>query len=154
MYYGGARHGWVMVPASSNRSVWCLFTKELDRFLSSSNTLWVQGRTSNEAVGGGQNGKKSFKINNQRKLWNFEISRAISEHNMLKGDTGVIVYSINGRTMHEFTFEFTSANLALRVSKSVTGKKVVTWMNPNTPHKSNNSGLVMLKIAPGIQKPI
>ena len=120
----------------------------------------MQGRTSNGAIGGdltdggGQNGKKSFKINNQRKLWNFEISRAISEHNMLKGDTGVIVYSINGRPMHEFTFEFTLANLVLRVSKSVSGKKVVTWMNPNTPHKSNNSGPVMLKIAPGIKKPI
>ena len=70
MYHGGARHGWVMVHASSNRSGWCLFTKELDRFLSGSNTLWVEGRTSDEAVGGGptdgggQNGKKSFKINN------------------------------------------------------------------------------------------
>ena len=53
MYHGGARHGWVMVHASSNRSGWCLFTKELDRFLSGSNTLWVEGRTSDEAVGGG-----------------------------------------------------------------------------------------------------
>ena len=120
----------------------------------------MQGRTSNGAIGGdltdggGQNGKKSFKINNQRKLWNFEISRAISEHNMLNGDTGVIIYSINGRPMHEFTFELTLANLALRVSNLVRGKRVVTWMNLNTPHKSNNSGHVMLKITPGIKKPI
>ena len=56
--------------------------------------------------------------------------------------------------MHEFTFELTLANLALRVSKSVRGKRVVTWMNLNTPHKSNNSGHVMLKIALGIKKPI
>ena len=83
MFYGRARCGWVMVPTSSNRSRWCLFTKELDRFLLGSNSVWVEGRTSAEDVGGGQKGKKSFKIRNQRKLRNFEISRAISGHNVL-----------------------------------------------------------------------
>ena len=33
VYYGGPRRGCVIVPASSNRSGWCLFTKELDRFV-------------------------------------------------------------------------------------------------------------------------
>ncbi|KAM4071309.1 hypothetical protein ACB094_11G052800 [Castanea mollissima] len=155
---GGARRGWVMVPASSNRSRWCFFTKELDRFLSGSNTVWVEGRTSDEVVGGnptndgGHNGKKSFKIGNQRKLRNFEISRAISRHDMLKGDTVVTISSINGRPTRKFTFELTSANLALRVFKLDGGKRVVTWMNPNTPHKSIKSGLVMLKIVSGHDK--
>ena len=134
-----------MVPTSSNRSGWCLFTKELDRFLSSSNSIWVEGRTSTEDVGGGlmdcggQNGKKPFKIRNQWKLRNFEISRAISRHNVLKGGFGVTVSSINGRPTREFTFELTPANLALRVSKSNGGKRVVTWLNPHNPHKSINS---------------
>ena len=42
-----------MVPASSNRSVWCLFTKELDRFLSGSNTVWVERKTADVAFDGG-----------------------------------------------------------------------------------------------------
>ena len=33
VYYGGPCRGCVIVPASSNRSGWCLFTKELDRFI-------------------------------------------------------------------------------------------------------------------------
>ena len=128
MYYGGACCGWVMVPMSSNQFGWCLFRKELNRFLSSSNTIWVEGRTFDEAVGGcpmdggGQNGKKSFKIRNQWKLRNFEISRAILGHNVLKVVTVVIVSSINSKPMREFTFELTSTNLALRVSKSDGGK--------------------------------
>ena len=71
---------------------------------------------------------------------------------MLKSDTGVTVSSKNGRPMHEFKFELTFTSLALRVSKLVGGKRVVTWMNQNYPHKSNYSGLVMLKIAPGHEK--
>ena len=53
MFYGGARRGCVVVLASSNRSGWCLFTKELDSFLSGSNTAWVDGRTSVGAAAGG-----------------------------------------------------------------------------------------------------
>ena len=146
VFYGGARRGCVMVPASSNRSGWCLFTKELDRFLSGSNSVWVDGRTAAEDVcgglmdGGGQKGKKSFKIRNQRKLRNFEISRAISGHNVLKGGSGITVSSINGRPTREYTFELTLANLALRVSKSDGGKRVVTRLSPYYPHKSINSG--------------
>ena len=53
MYYGRARHGGVMIPANSNRFGWCLFTKELDRFLSGSNTVWVERQTADVAFGGG-----------------------------------------------------------------------------------------------------
>nr|POE85766.1 hypothetical protein CFP56_07107 [Quercus suber] len=92
-----------MVPASSNQSRWCLFTTELDRFLSGSNTVWMEGKTSDEAIGG---------------------DLTDGGHNMLKGDIGITVYSINGRPTREFTFELTSANLVLKVSKLVRGKKV------------------------------
>ena len=125
VYYGGARRGGVMIPASLNQSGWCLFTKELDRFLSGSYTVWVEGKTVDVTVGGGstegggQDGKKSFNFNNQRNLRNFEISRAVLGHNMLKGVPAVTVSSKNGKPTREFKFEVTSANLALRVTKSV-----------------------------------
>ena len=45
---------WFIVPASSNQSRWCLFSKELESFLSGSNVGVVEGRTSNEADSGGQ----------------------------------------------------------------------------------------------------
>ena len=99
MYFDGAHRGWVMVPTSSNWSRWCLFTKELVSFLSISNTVSVEGKTSDEDVGGGlldgggQNGKKSVKIGNQRKFRKFEISRANSGHNVLKGNTVAAVSS-------------------------------------------------------------
>ena len=48
----------------------------------------------------------------------------------------------------EFKFEVTSANLALRVTKAVGGKRVVTRLNPYNPHLSNTSGLVLFKIVP------
>ena len=69
MYYGGACRGWVLVPASSNQFGWRLFSKELDSFLSGSNTVTVVRRTSDEADGGGpmdggQNGKQSVNIRN------------------------------------------------------------------------------------------
>ncbi|KAF3954007.1 hypothetical protein CMV_020601 [Castanea mollissima] len=148
VYYGGARRGWIMVPASSNRSGWCLFSKELDRFLSGSNTVWVKGSTSNEDAGagpgptegGGHFGKKSSKIRKQRKLRNFEISRAVSGHNVLKDATGGTVSSINGRPTRDFKFELTPANLALRASKSVGGKCMVTWSNHSSTYKPIHSG--------------
>ena len=127
VYFGGARRGEIMVPASSNRSGWCLFTKELDSFLSSSNSVCVEGKTVDVAVGGGssvgggQDGKKSLNISNQRKLRNFEISRAVSGHNVLKGVSAVTVSSKNGRPTRQFKFEMTSVSLALRVTKSVWG---------------------------------
>ena len=81
----------------------------------------MDGRTSAEDVcgvsmdGGGQKGKKSFKIRNQRKLRNFEISRAISGHTVLKGGSGITISSIDGKPTREYTFELTPANLALSV---------------------------------------
>ena len=59
-----------MVPASSNRFGWCLFSKELDSFLSGSNTARVEGRNSvgaadgGSSVGGGHDGKKRIKTGN------------------------------------------------------------------------------------------
>ena len=70
VFFGGARHGCVMVPGSSNQAGWCLFANELDSFLAGSNTVGVEGRNSGGAVGGGQldggghDGKKLFKIGN------------------------------------------------------------------------------------------
>nr|POE44928.1 transcriptional corepressor [Quercus suber] len=70
VYYDGPCHGCVMILASSNHFGWCLFTKELDRFLSGENTILVEGMTSDGAVGGGltdssgQNGKKTFNYDN------------------------------------------------------------------------------------------
>nr|POF08566.1 hypothetical protein CFP56_34641 [Quercus suber] len=146
-----------MVPVSLNRSGWCLLTKELVSFLSGSNSVWVEGRTSVEGVGGGpldgggQNGKKSVKIGNQRKFRKFEISRANSGHNVLKGDI-VAAASKNGRPTRDFKFELIPAKLAPRVSISVGGKCMATWVNPNIPHKSNFSGPGMLKLISGHEK--
>ena len=151
MFYGGARRGCVVVPASSNRSGWCLFTKELDSFLSGSTTVWVGGRTSKVAIGGGptdgggHNGKKIFKTSNQRELRKFENSRAILGHNVLRGETVVTVSNKNGRPMRDFMFKLTTDNLALRVSKSEGGKRVVSWINPHTSHKSIKSGPFIFK---------
>ena len=63
VYYGGARRGCVMVPTSSNRSRWCLFSKELERFLSGPNTIWGKGGTSDEVAGGGPTDGGGFRGN-------------------------------------------------------------------------------------------
>ena len=90
VYYGGGYRGWVLVPASSNRSRWQLFSKELDSFLSGSNSVRGEGRTSGGVVSGGQmdgsghDGKNFFKTGNQRKFRKFENSRAILGHNAFK----------------------------------------------------------------------
>ena len=122
MYYGGARRGCVMILASSNWFGWCLFTKKLDRFLLGANTVWLEGRTSTDAVGGGptngggQNGKKSFNYGNQRKLRNFKNTGVILGHDVIKVDTVVTISTVNGRPIHEFIFKLTTANLALTES--------------------------------------
>ncbi|KAF3963647.1 hypothetical protein CMV_011983 [Castanea mollissima] len=159
VYYGGARRGWIMVPASSNRSGWRLFSKELDSFLSGANSGWVKGRISDvvagagagsaPTVGGGHFGKKSPKIRKQRKLRNFEFFRADLGNNVLKDGTGVTVSSINGRPTRDFKFEVTPANLALRVTKSIGGKRLVSWLNHSSTHKPITSGPVL---ASGLDK--
>ena len=158
MYYGGASYGWVLVPTSSNWSGWHLFSKELDSFLSSSNTARVVGRFSNAADGGGptdgvgQNKKQPVNSRTQRKLRKFEFSRAVSGNNVLKGVSGVFVSSKNGKPMHDFTFEVTPATLALRVSISDGEKRVVKWKKPYSQLKSNNSGPVFFNITSGHDK--
>lgn len=109
-----------------------MFSKELDRFLLGSNIVLVKGGTSDEAIGGGpmdgggQNENNSFKFGNQQKMRDFENTRASSGHNVLKADSGIFVTTINGRPMREILFKLTTANLALRVSKSDGGKRVVS----------------------------
>ena len=46
----------------------------------------------------------------------------------------------NGRPTRESLFKFTTANLALRVTKANEGKRVVSWLNPKRSLKSNISG--------------
>nr|POE75268.1 hypothetical protein CFP56_14303 [Quercus suber] len=95
LYYGGACRGCVIIPASSNSSGWCLFTKELDRFLSGENTVLVEGMTSDGVVGGGltagggQNGKKMINYGNQWKTRNFQNSGVIMGHNVIMSDSTV-----------------------------------------------------------------
>ena len=155
VYYGGASRGWVLVPASSNRSGWCLFSKELDSFLSGSNTARVVGRFSDAADGGGptdgvgQNKKKLVNSRTRRKLRKFEFPRAVSGNKVLKGVSGVSISSKNGRPMCDFTFEVTPATLALRVSISNGEKRVVKWKKPYSQLKSNNSGPVIFNITSG-----
>ena len=92
VFFGGARRGCVMVPASSNWAGWSLFSRALDSFLVGSNIVGVEGRISGGAAGGGQmdggglDGKKLFNTGNQRKLRNFENSRAYLGHNVFKGE--------------------------------------------------------------------
>ena len=132
VYYGGARCSCVMIPASSNRSGWCMFTKELDRFLSGENTVLVEGMTSNCVVGGGstagsgQNGKKMINYGNKRKTRNFRNSGVILGHNVIMSDSTITVSNINDKPTRKFTFKLTFANLVLRVFKSNEGKRVVS----------------------------
>ena len=67
LYYGGARHGSIIIPASSNRSGWCLFTKELARFFSGENIVLVDEKTSDGVAGGGLTGWLKWEENDR--LW-------------------------------------------------------------------------------------
>ena len=99
VFFGGARRGCVMVPASSNRAGWSLFSRALDSFLAGSNTVGVEGRISGGAAGGGQmdggglGGKNFFNTGNQQKLRNFENSRAYLGHNVFKGEADAVSVS-------------------------------------------------------------
>ena len=132
VYFGGARHGCVIVLASSNRSGWCLFSKELERFLSGPKTAWVKRGTSNEDASGGltevggHRGNNFFKYGNQRKNRDFENTKASSGNNVLKGTSGVSVTTRNGRPTRETLFKLNISNLALRVSIADGGKRVAS----------------------------
>ena len=152
VYFGGACRGCVIVPTSSNQSGWCLFSKELERFLSGPNMAWVK-RTSDEDAGGGltevggHRGNNSFKYCNQWKNRDFENTKAGSGKNVLKGTSGVSVTTRNGRPTRETLFKLNTANLAQRVSIADGGKRMVSWLNPKKSHKSNLSGLGFLNSA-------
>ena len=81
----------------------------------------------------------------QQKFRKFENSRAVLGPNALQGETGVAVPTKNGRPTREFSFNLTSDNLALQVSLSEGGKRVVSWVNPHKPQKPIISGPVILK---------
>ena len=91
--------------------------------------------------GGGLDGKKLFNTGNQRKLRNFENSRAYLGLNVFKGETVAVSVSKNyGRLTHDFLFKVTPDTLSLRVSLSEGSKRVVSWINPLDSHKSTKRG--------------
>lgn len=132
VYYGGTCCDCVMIPASLNRSGWCVFQKELDKFLFGENTVLVAERTSEGIsggglmAGGGQNSKKLINYGNQRKNGKFQISGGILGYDGIKGDSVITVSNISGRPTRKFVFKLNSANLALRVFKRDGGKRVVS----------------------------
>ena len=65
--------------------------------------------------------------------------------NVLQGVTGVAVPTKNGRPTHDSSFNLTSDSLALRVSLSEGGKRVVSWVHPHKPQKPIISGPAILK---------
>ena len=151
VYYGGKRCGCVMIPTSLNRSRWCVFQKELDKFLSGKNTVLVAERTSKGSVGGGpmagggQIGKKLINFGNQRKYGKFQNSGGNLGYNRIKGDSAITISNINGRPIRKFIFKLTSANLALRVFKPDGGKRVVLWLDQAKPLKP-------IVVGPGINQ--
>lgn len=132
VYYGGTCCDCAMIPASLNRSGWCVFQKELDKFLFGENTVLVAERTSEGISGGGlmaggdQNSKKLINYGNQRKNGKFQNSGGILGYNGIKGDSVITVSNISGRPTRKFVFKLNSANLALRVFKRDGGKRVVS----------------------------
>ena len=151
MYYGGTRCGCVMIPASLNRYGWCVFQKELNKFLSGENTVSVVERTSNGIVdggpmaNGGQTSKKLINYGNQRKYGKFQNSRGILGYNGIKGDSAITISNNNGRPTCKFVFKLTFANLGLRVFKPDGGKRVVSWMGQVKPQKPIVVGHVVIQ---------
>ncbi|KAF3956556.1 hypothetical protein CMV_018327 [Castanea mollissima] len=72
-----------------------------------------------------------------------EAAQADLGNNVLKDGTGVTVSSINGRPTRDFKFEVTPANLALRVTISIGGKRLVSWLNHSSTNKPSTSGPVL-----------
>ena len=56
-YFGGARRGAVMIPASSNRAGWSLFQREMrDFFTGAKPVSMAEASSKNGGGGGGQSG--------------------------------------------------------------------------------------------------
>ena len=144
-YYGGARQGCVMIPASTNRLGWSLFHKELGFFFSGDKSRPRNRGGSGDfpPANGGRNRLARNNYGNQRKLRNFEILGDKLGNNVILRDST----KLNGRPTHAFTFKLTTENLALRVFKPEDGKrkcfklktndtkygplKVETWIKPS-----------------------
>ena len=124
IYFGGARRGCVMIPASSDRAGWSLFQKPISMARVSSNNSGGGG----QSTGGGQNGKNLSVYGNQQKFRNFEKIGTNLRKNVIHGDPIVNVSVINGRPTWVFNFKLTFANLALKVCKPEGGQHVVTCL--------------------------
>ena len=52
-YFGGARQGYVMIPASSNHVGWSLFQREMRNFFTGAKPISIAKVFSNNGGGGG-----------------------------------------------------------------------------------------------------
>ena len=139
-YYGRARQGCVMIPASSNRAGWSLFQRELRNFsIGAKPGSMVDVSSKNGGGGGGQSAGSDRSENllsasgNQQKIKNFEKFGAILGQNRFLGvpvgnGSGLNgnVSVINGRPTRACTFKLTPEFLALRACKFEGGKHTVT----------------------------
>ena len=144
-YYGGARRGCVMIPASSNRAGWSLFQREMRNFFTGAKPVsMAEASSKNGGDGGGQSAGGDWSGNllsaysHQQKFRNFEKVGAILGQSgipevstvnglVLNGNVSVI----NGRPTRAFTFKLTPATLALKVCKPEGGKRFVSCMDIN-----------------------
>ena len=77
IYFGGARRGYVMIPASSNHAGWSLIQKELRNFFSSAKPPSARASSDNsggvgQTVDDGRNRNNLPIYGNQRKLRNLK----------------------------------------------------------------------------------
>nr|POF21481.1 hypothetical protein CFP56_18520 [Quercus suber] len=165
-YFGGARRGCVMIPASSNRAGWSLFQREIrDFFTGAKPVSMAEASSKNGGGGGGQSagGDRSGKIlsavGHQRKFRNFEKLGAILGQNRIPeghAENGLVlkrkVSVINGRPTRTCTFKLTPACLALRVCKMEGEKRSVTYLDAKdfSWPKDVGGGLEIIKLSGGL----
>ena len=120
-YFGGARQGCVMIPASSNRVGWSLFQREMRDFFTGVKPVSMAEASSKnggggvgQSAGGDQSGKILSTVGHQRKFRNFEKFGAILGQNRISGghaENGLVlkgkVSVINGRPTQTCTFKLT-----------------------------------------------
>ena len=59
---------------------------------------------------------------------------------MFKVESVVTISNKNGRPTRDFMFKLTTDILALKVSVTKVGKRIVSWLNPQNSLKSIKSG--------------
>ena len=143
--YGGARHGCVMIPASSNRAGWSLFQREMRNFFTSAKPVaMAEASSKNGGGGGGQyaSGDRSGNLlsayGHQQKFRDFEkVGANLGQSGIPEVPTvnGLVlngnVSVINGRPTWTCIFKLTPATLALKVCKTEGGKRSVYGMDKN-----------------------